>query len=105
MAPPLTWHDGWRLGEETIAVAPRLTVNSGEVLRAAAIAGMGLVAVPDWLVGDALASGQLMRVLETYETPVSPIYAVYPTNRLLTPVARAFVDHLARDLRARGVPA
>ena len=32
------------------------------------------------------------------------IYAVYPSNRLLTPTVRAFVDHLARDLRARGLP-
>jgi len=105
MAAPLPWHEAWQIGEEPIAVTPRLTVNTGEALRAAAIAGMGVVAVPDWIVGDALATGQVVRVLEKYETPVSGIYAVYPTNRLLTPVVRAFVDHMVRDLRARGVAA
>jgi DNA-binding transcriptional LysR family regulator len=105
MAAPLPWHDGWRLGVGRIAVIPRLIANTGEALRAAAIAGMGIVAVPDWLIGDALATGELVRVLQEYETSVSGIYAVYPTNRLLTPLVRAFTDHLVRDLRARGVKA
>ena len=105
MAPPLPWHGGWQIGEKTIAVTPRLTVSTGEALRAAAVAGMGIVAVPDWIVGDALASGQLVCVLKAHVASESGIYAVYPTNRMLTPLVRAFVDHLVRDLRARGVAA
>lgn len=105
MAQPLPWHDGWRLGAETIAINPRLSINTGEGLRAAAIAGVGIVAVADWLVADALASGQLVRVLDGWETRATGIFAVYPTNRMLTPLVRVFVDHLVRDLRARGVAA
>ncbi|MBS0639625.1 MAG: LysR family transcriptional regulator [Acetobacteraceae bacterium] len=104
-APPLPWHDGWRIGEETTVVTPRVVVNTGEALRAAAITGMGIAPSPEWIVGDALAAGLLTRVLADFATAVSGIYAVYPTNRLLTPVVRAFVDHLVRDLRARGVTA
>jgi DNA-binding transcriptional LysR family regulator len=52
--------------------------------RAAAIAGLGLVPAPDWLVADVLAAGQLTRVLAEFETPSSGIYAVYPTNHLMT---------------------
>jgi hypothetical protein len=37
------------------------------------------------------------------ETTTSDIYAVYPTNRLITPVIREFVEHLIGDLRTRGV--
>jgi DNA-binding transcriptional LysR family regulator len=43
-------------------------------------------------------------VLAGHEPPAGGIYAVYPSNRLLTPTVRAFVDHLARDLRSRGLP-
>ena len=57
------------------------------------------------MAADALAQGSLKRVLRRFETPVTGIYAVYPTRRLITPKVRVFVDHLARELRARGVPA
>jgi DNA-binding transcriptional LysR family regulator len=103
IAAPLSWRDKWRVGERAVAVQPALLVSTAEALRAAAVAGVGLVPVPDWIVADALAAGQLTRVLTGYETPSSGIYAVYPTNRLLTPVIRVFVEHIVDDLRARGV--
>lgn len=101
---PLAWRDTWRLGRETIAVQPRLLTHSGESLRAAALAGLGLTAMPEWLAADALVAGQLTRVLADHELPSGGIYAVYPTNRLLAPRVRIFVDHIVRDLRARGLP-
>jgi len=101
---PLPWRDSWHLGNETIAVNPGLLTSSGESLRAAALAGLGLAPAPEWLVADALVAGHLTRVLAGYEPPAGGIYAVYPGNRLLTPTVRAFVDHLARDLRSRGLP-
>ena len=100
---PMHWRDSWQLGEHRVPVRPRLLTQSTESLRAAALAGLGLVVVPDWMVTDALAGGQLVRVLEAFAAPRAGIYAVYPTNRLLTPSVRAFVDHLMRDLRARGI--
>ncbi|WP_422000509.1 LysR substrate-binding domain-containing protein [Reyranella sp.] len=100
---PLAWRDTWRIGTETIAVKPRLLINTSASLRAAALAGLGLVAVPDWLVADALVAGQLTRVLADQAMPRGGIYAVYPTNRLLASRVRLFVDHIARDLRARGL--
>ena len=101
---PLAWRDTWRLGKETIAVQPRLLTGSSESLRSAALAGLGLTPVPEWLVADALVAGQLTRVLANHEAPSVGIYAVYPTNRLLAPRVRVFVDHIARDLGARGLP-
>jgi DNA-binding transcriptional LysR family regulator len=100
---PLDWRDTWRLGKETVRVKPKLLTNSSESMRAAALAGLGLAAVPEWLVADAIVAGHLATVLDAYPPTAGGIYAVYPTNRLLTPRIRAFVDHLARDLRTRGL--
>lgn len=100
---PLAWRDTWRVGGREVAVRPALLTNSAESLRAAALAGVGLVALPDWAVADALVAGRLTRVLAGFETPTSGIFAVYPTNRLLTPTVRLFVDRVGRDLRARGL--
>jgi DNA-binding transcriptional LysR family regulator len=101
---PLAWRGTWRIGKESIGVQPKVLTNNTESLRAAALAGLGLAAVPEWLVADALVTGQLTRVLGEHDTPASGIYAVYPTNRLLASRVRVFVDHLARDLRTRGLP-
>ncbi|WP_156964130.1 LysR family transcriptional regulator [Muricoccus aerilatus] len=101
---PLPWRDTWRLGENSVPVRPVLLTDNAESLRAAALAGVGLVAIPDWAVSDALASGSLQRVLQSYDTPASGIFAAYPTNRLMAPKVRAFVDHVAALLRERGLP-
>ncbi|WP_296334927.1 LysR family transcriptional regulator [Reyranella sp.] len=101
---PLAWRDTWRIGKASISVQPRLLTDNSESLRASVLAGLGLAAIPEWLVADALAAGHLTRVLAGHETPSGGIYAVYPTNRLLTPKIRAFVDHTVCDLRARGLP-
>lgn len=100
---PLAWRDTWSIGGRDIAVKPRLLSNNTESMRAAALAGIGLVVLPEWMVFDALASGALARVLAEFETPSSGIYAAYPSNRLIAPKVRAFVDHLVRELRARGM--
>ncbi|WP_171070003.1 LysR family transcriptional regulator [Methylobacterium terricola] len=101
---PLPWRDTWRIGIAAVPVRPVLATDNAESLRAAALAGIGLVAIPDWAVSDVLAAGQLQRVLAGYDTPASGILAVYPTNRLTTPKVRAFVDHVAALLRHRGLP-
>lgn len=101
---PLAWRDTWLLGDEEVHIRPKLLTSSGESLRAAALAGLGLVALPDWMVLDALASGALVRVLPDFPAAGIGIYAVYPTNRLIAPKVRSFVDHIAREIRTRGLP-
>jgi DNA-binding transcriptional LysR family regulator len=100
---PLGLREIWTLGGESVPVRPALLTDNGESLRAAALAGIGLVALPDWAVLDALADGRLVQILPEAATPEAGIYAVYPTNRLVTPKVRAFVDHLARRFRAGGL--
>jgi DNA-binding transcriptional LysR family regulator len=60
---PINWRDTWRIGKETIAVRPRVLTDNTEAVRAAALAGVGLDAAPDWLVADAMVAGLLTRVV------------------------------------------
>ncbi|MBG1230826.1 LysR family transcriptional regulator [Aestuariivirga litoralis] len=92
----LRWRDAWLVGGETIAVKPFMLTNSVESLEAAAINGLGLTAVPEWMARNAIAAGWLRRVFPPLPMPTSGIYAVYPTNRLLAPRIREIVDHLAK---------
>ena len=102
---PLFWAREWRFrrGGEMLAVqvSPVLSVNSTAALRSALLSGIGMTALPIWAVADEIASGRLVRVLENEMLPESGIYAVYPSNRLITAKVRRFVDHLAPILRRR----
>jgi DNA-binding transcriptional LysR family regulator len=96
----LPWGDEWRLagkrGEVRVAVGGSLRSNSAEMLRAAALDGVGIAMLPTWAVAEPLRRGALRRVLEAWEPPASAIYAAYPGNRLMSVKVRAFVEHLAR---------
>jgi DNA-binding transcriptional LysR family regulator len=102
---PIFWGREWRFrgaeGAVTVPVEPRLLCSSSPQLRAAALEGAGLTTLPFWAVADALADGRLVEVLGDWETPESGVYAVYPSNRMVTPRVRGFVDLLARRLRRR----
>lgn len=78
-----------------VRVAGTLHANSGDVLMAAAVAGMGLVYEPDFLLNDALAERHLVRVLPQYEGRTGGIWAVYPSRRHLSLKVRLFVDFIA----------
>jgi DNA-binding transcriptional LysR family regulator len=82
---------------EALEVPPRgnLKSNSAAVLLWAAQEGQGLVALPSYMVGDALKSGCLRTVLDDYAVPPLPIRAVYAHSRHLSAKVRTFVDFLA----------
>ena len=79
-----------------VRVTGSLHANSAETLVAAAIAGLGIVCEPDFLVEDAIAQGKLVRVLPEFEASRGDIWAVYPSHRHLSQKVRLFVDHVKR---------
>jgi DNA-binding transcriptional LysR family regulator len=89
----------WRLLDgagqaHEVRVSGSLHANSGEVLMSAAIAGLGLVNEPDFMLNEAIDDGRLVRVLPDYEGIRGGIWAVYPSRRHLSLKVRLFVDHI-----------
>lgn len=80
--------------ERSVRVAGSLNSNNGDLNAAAAVQGVGIALEPDFIVGSELRSGKLVPVLESFEAPASPIYAVYPSRRFLPAKVRVFVDFL-----------
>ena len=72
-----------------------LHANNGDMLIAAAVAGLGIVCEPDFLVGAELQSGRLLPLLPGYVGRRADIWAVYPSRRHLSVKVRLFVDHVA----------
>ncbi len=94
--------DAWQLhgprGEVSVPVHGGVRANNGDVLREAAIAGMGIIVQPDFLVADALADGRLERVLPEWTVPGIGIHAVYTSRSHLAPKVRSFIDYLVDAL-------
>jgi DNA-binding transcriptional LysR family regulator len=95
----------WRLTDrrgnsEEVRVAGPLHSNSGDLSIAAAIAGLGVVFEPDFMLQPALDAGQLQRILPDWESSPGEIWAVYPSRRHLSAKVRLFVEHLARQFGA-----
>lgn len=89
----------WRFGKTRITIRPRLRSNNGEVLRDAAIAGLGLARLPEFLVRDALADGQLREVLAEHACTEGGVHVVYPQHRQGSAAIRAFATYLQQHIR------
>lgn len=87
----------FRKPDGTWIVAPgrsRLRLDSGEALRDAAVTGLGIAFLPDFVVAHDLAAGRLRRVLPDLDGGDAVITAIYPSRRLLEPRVRRFIDLL-----------
>lgn len=86
--------------EVSVVVSGRVRVNAAEGVRAAVLADMGVAIVSEWMFGPELANGSVRRVLEEWELPPMDLWAVYPTGRMASAKARAFVAFVEQVLGA-----
>jgi DNA-binding transcriptional LysR family regulator len=95
----LSSHTTWRFvgprGRESVTVRGPFQANNGDALKAAALAGLGLVQLPTFIAGPELAAGTLQSVLEEYEDRSLGVWALYPSSRRPEPKVRVLVDFLA----------
>ncbi|HMM75466.1 MAG TPA: LysR family transcriptional regulator [Gammaproteobacteria bacterium] len=75
-----------------VKVPSPLVSNDGAVLRAGALAGMGLAWRSHWEVAADLRTGRLVAVLEQWAAPPIGIHALYPQRAHLPPRLRLFID-------------
>jgi len=86
----------WRFrGDRSVRVSGPLAANNGALLCSAAVSGLGVAQLPDFLVDDEIAARRLVRVLESFEPEPYGVFALYPRNQILAPKVVAFVDYLA----------
>ena len=74
---------------------PRLVTRSMPALRAAAVAGVGIVQLPTMMLTEQIARGELIQVLQGWQPRREIIHAVFASRRGLLPSVRALLDLLA----------
>jgi DNA-binding transcriptional LysR family regulator len=72
-----------------------LLIDEGERLLDAALAGMGVAQVFDFMVAEHLREGRLVEVCAPYAAPGPPIHALFPRERGRSPNVKALVTFLA----------
>lgn len=73
---------------------PALSTSHIDTIFAAALAGLGIAALPSFVVEDALRAGALERVLPDWRGLTLTLYAAIPTRKHVLARTRAFVDFL-----------
>ena len=101
-----TLADNWnelrfRKGTETITVPVdgALNANDGQLIRSAALDGLGILAQPTYIIHEDLAAGRLVRVLDDWDLPRLTMNIAYPTKAFLPAKTRFFIDFLVEDFR------
>lgn len=98
-----TWEFKTPSGLKTVKPITRLRMDNGEAVRDACIDGNGLTLTSTWCSYQYLKDGRLVQVLQDYPLNTDwALWAVYPSNRLLAPKVRTFIDYLIQ--RYNGVP-
>lgn len=86
----------WRFqgasGETSVRIPTRLSFSAAEGVREAVIAGLGLAISSRWVMQPELESGSVVPVLTDWTLPNADLWALFPTGRLPTAKARAFVS-------------
>ncbi|MCM2339729.1 LysR family transcriptional regulator [Rhodoferax sp.] len=92
---PNEWHFRRKGSAQKVHVPGNLRGNSGDILRNAAIEGLGVILQPTFLIYEALREKKLVRILSDWETDDLTVFAVYPNRKFLSPKVRSFIDFLA----------
>ncbi|WP_282412748.1 LysR family transcriptional regulator [Pseudomonas sp. PS01299] len=80
--------------QQTQTLTGRLRVSAAEGLRAAVLADQGLTIASQWMFAPELASGAVRAVMSDWVLPDQDLWAVFPTGRMVSAKARAFVDYV-----------
>ena len=83
-------------GEQTLAIKGSFCSNNGDVLAEAAMQGLGITLLPDFIVEECLADGELVKVLEDYERAPLTLFALYPSRQHVPAKTRRFLEYLLK---------
>lgn len=95
----------WRFrqaGRETLLnVSGRMRVNNGELLREAAIGGLGVTWLPHFIVRAALAQGHLVEVLAAFKSEPLTLSALYPQHRQRSRPVQALIAFIKAHMHGQ----
>lgn len=83
----------------TVKVQPSLETNDGQIVRAAALAGAGILVQPKYIIYDDLVAGRLLPVLDDWNLPRLTINLAFQDRRYMPAKTRLFIDFLLEHFK------
>jgi DNA-binding transcriptional LysR family regulator len=80
--------------EQSVIINGRIRVSAAEGLREAVLADLGLTMASEWMFAPELASGAVRAVMTDWTLPKQDLWAVFPTGRMASAKARAFLEYV-----------
>lgn len=81
-----------------VPVSGNFRSDNGEVIRDAALRGLGIARLPNFIADNDVAAGRLVEVLADHTMPSRPLYALYPDRKLMPKKLEVFLDFVAENL-------
>jgi DNA-binding transcriptional LysR family regulator len=102
LSTPDVWHYTNAAGEQaSVRPGGPLRVNNGEALMPALIAGLGIADLPEFIAGDAVASGELEVILKGWKQAEGSVHLVMPPGGPRPARVEVLAEFLAKHF-ARG---
>jgi DNA-binding transcriptional LysR family regulator len=97
LSTPDVWHYTNAAGEQaSVRPGGPLRVNNGEALMPSLIAGVGIADLPEFIAGDAVASGQLEVILKGWKQAEGSVHLVMPPGGPRPARVEVLADFLAK---------
>jgi len=89
-------------GEQTLGIKGSFCSNNGDVLAEAAMQGLGIALLPNFIIEDGLADGRLIKVLGEFERAPLTLFALYPSRQHVPAKTRRFLEYLLEHFAGTG---
>jgi DNA-binding transcriptional LysR family regulator len=97
---PAVWEFDTPEGRQSITVDGPLCTNNVVIIREAILAGVGVAWLPDYVIGEELTDGRLVRLLPEAKLPPIRVFGITPKQARQTAMVRAVRDIFGAALRA-----
>jgi len=104
LGPARTWHFDGPDGASTVEVDGTLRLDNENAVRQAVLAGLGIALLPDFLIGDHVASGAMVTLLPEYPMPEAGIYVVRPPGGNPPCKVRVLIDIMVEKFGDKACP-
>ncbi len=93
------WHFHGPDGKVLVRTEARAYSNNGDTCRAIALRDGGVILQPDFMIGEDVKAGRLIRLMPEYRSIELGIYAIYPSRKQLPLKVRCLIDFLLDAFR------
>jgi DNA-binding transcriptional LysR family regulator len=83
---------------EIVTIGAHCRANDADAIRTLAVAGQGITIQAEFNATEDIVAGRLVRILEGWRLPTTPIVAQVASARFIPRRVDAFIDHLRKSL-------